>query len=105
MTASTNPGQPDWRIRYTPIETGTHTIQLVASSGGQQATSPAMALEFQAVDLVRSAARGKPFWHAEHQGGPLWMQPQVIGHPIEGGRKPDAKDIRIWNMIHIDWFL
>lgn len=54
--------------------------------------------QFQAVDLVRGAARGKPFWHAEHQGGPLWMQPQVIGHPIEGGRKPDAKDIRIWNM-------
>jgi len=54
--------------------------------------------QFQAVDLVRSASRGKPFWHAEHQGGPLWMQPQVIGHPIEGGRKPDAKDIRVWNM-------
>ena len=54
--------------------------------------------QFQAVDLVRSAARGKPIWHAEHQGGPLWMQPLVIGHPIEGGRKPDAHDIRIWNM-------
>ena len=54
--------------------------------------------QFQAVDLVRSASRGKPFWHAEHQGGPLWMQPQVIGHPLEGGRKPDARDIRAWNM-------
>jgi beta-galactosidase len=54
--------------------------------------------QFQAVDLVRGAARGKPFWHSEQQGGPLWMQPQVIGHPIEGGRKPDAKDVRVWNM-------
>ena len=30
------------------------------------------------VDINRAAARGKPFWHAERQGGPLWLQPQVI---------------------------
>ena len=54
--------------------------------------------QFQAIDLVRSASRGKPFWHSEQQGGPLWLQPQVIGSPIEGGRKPDPKDLRVWDM-------
>ena len=55
--------------------------------------------QFQAVDLVRAGARGKPFWHAEAEGGPLWMQPQVIGRPIEDGRIPDAEDVRIWNLV------
>jgi beta-galactosidase len=55
--------------------------------------------QFHAMDLVRGGARGKPFWHAEAQGGPLWMQPQVIGRPKEDGRIPDAEDIRIWNLI------
>lgn len=56
-------------------------------------------LQWQAVDLVRGGARGKPFWHAEAEGGPLWMQPQVIGHPRDDGRQPDAEDVRIWNLI------
>jgi beta-galactosidase len=55
--------------------------------------------QFQAVDLVRGGARGKPFWHAEAQGGPLWMQPQVIGRPIEDGRISDGEDVRIWNLV------
>ncbi|MGH9631643.1 MAG: beta-galactosidase [Bryobacteraceae bacterium] len=55
--------------------------------------------QFQAVDLVRGGARGKPFWHAEAQAGPLWMQPQVIGRPREDGRITDAKDVRVWNLI------
>lgn len=55
--------------------------------------------QFQALDLVRGGARGKPFWHAEAEGGPLWMQPQVIGRPKEDGRIPDAEDVRIWNLI------
>lgn len=55
--------------------------------------------QFHAMDLVRGGARGKPFWHAEAQGGPLWMQPQVIGRPKEDGRIPDAEDVRIWNLI------
>lgn len=57
--------------------------------------------QFQAVDLVRAGSRGKPFWHAEAQAGPLWMQPQVIGRPREDGRIADAKDVRLWNMISI----
>ncbi|MGB6722812.1 MAG: alpha-amylase family protein [Terracidiphilus sp.] len=55
--------------------------------------------QFHAMDLVRGGARGKPFWHAEAQGGPLWMQPQVIGRREEDGRIPDAEDVRIWNLI------
>jgi beta-galactosidase len=57
--------------------------------------------QFHAVDLVRAGARGKPFWHAEAQGGPLWMQPQVLGRPIDDGRVPDAEDIRIWNLVSL----
>ncbi len=55
--------------------------------------------QFHAVDLVRGGARGKPFWHAEAQAGPLWMQPQVIGRPREDGRITDDKDVRLWNLI------
>jgi beta-galactosidase len=51
------------------------------------------------MDLARAGARGKPFWHAEAEAGPLWMQPQVIGRPREDGRQPDAEDVRIWNLI------
>ncbi len=54
---------------------------------------------WQAVDLTRAGARGKPFWHAEAQGGPLWMQPQVIGRPPEDGRVTTAENIRLWNLI------
>jgi len=56
-------------------------------------------MQYQAMDLVRAGARGKPFWHAEAEAGPLWMQPQVIGRPREDGRQPDAEDVRIWNLI------
>jgi beta-galactosidase len=55
--------------------------------------------QFQAVDLVRGGARGKPFWHAEAQAGPLWMQPQVIGRTREDGRIADENDVRLWNMV------
>ena len=55
--------------------------------------------QFHAVDLVRAGARGKPFWHAEAQAGPLWMQPQVIGRPRDDGRIADPKDVQLWNLI------
>ncbi|MEJ7609109.1 MAG: beta-galactosidase [Bryobacteraceae bacterium] len=66
----------------------------VASRKGSEAWK-----QFHAVDLTRAGSRGKPFWHAEAQAGPLWMQPQVIGRPREDGRITDEKDVRIWNMI------
>jgi beta-galactosidase len=56
-------------------------------------------MQFQAVDLVRGASRGKPFWHAEATGGPLWMQPQVVNRPLEDGRSSDDKDVRVWSLI------
>lgn len=55
--------------------------------------------QFQTLDLVRGGAKGKPFWHAEAEGGPLWMQPQVIGRTKEDGRIPDAEDVRLWNLV------
>jgi beta-galactosidase len=57
--------------------------------------------QFHAVDLVRAGSRGKPFWHAEAQAGPLWMQPQVTGRPREDGRISEANDVRLWNLISI----
>jgi beta-galactosidase len=56
-------------------------------------------LQCHAMDLARGGARGKPFWHAEAEAGPLWMQPQETGRPKEDGREPDAEDVRIWNLI------
>jgi beta-galactosidase len=55
--------------------------------------------QFHALDLVRGGSRGKPFWHAEAQAGPLWMQPQVLRREREDGRIPDEKDVRLWNLI------
>jgi len=49
-------------------------------------------------DLTRAAARGKKWWHAERPGGPLWMQPQVLGRDKEDGRVMDAADIRLLTM-------
>ncbi len=56
-------------------------------------------MQFQAVDIVRGASRGKPFWHAEATGGPLWLQPQVLNRPLEDGRSSDDKDVRVWSLI------
>jgi len=53
---------------------------------------------FYAADIVRAAARGKPWWHAERQGGPLWMQPQVLDRDKEDGRVAEPEDIRVWVM-------
>jgi beta-galactosidase len=55
--------------------------------------------QFHAVDLVRAGARGKPFWHAEAQAGPLWMQGEVTGRPREDGRIAEPADIRYWNLV------
>ena len=55
--------------------------------------------QFQAVDLVRAASRGKDFWHAEMYGGPLWMAPNVLGKPRDEGRICYPQDIRYWNFV------
>ncbi len=55
--------------------------------------------QFHAVDLVRASARGRAFWHAEAQGGPLWMQPQVPGRPPGDGRIAVLEDVRYWHLV------
>jgi beta-galactosidase len=55
--------------------------------------------QMHAVDLVRAAARGKRFWHAEAYAGPLWMQRQVIGKPRDEGRIATPEDVRYWDMV------
>lgn len=49
-------------------------------------------------DLTRAAARGKKWWHAERPGGPLWLQPQVLGRDKEDGRVMEAEDVRLLTM-------
>jgi beta-galactosidase len=55
--------------------------------------------QMHAADLVRASCRGKRFWHAEAYGGPLWMQPQVIGKPRDEGRIAAPEDIRYWDLV------
>ena len=55
--------------------------------------------QFSAVDLARGASRGKKFWHAEAEGGNLWLQPQVVNRPLEDGRSSDENDIRLMSFI------
>ena len=49
-------------------------------------------------DWVRAGSREKPFWHAEAQGGPLWLQPQVLGRKKQDGRVTTPEDVRIWSL-------
>jgi beta-galactosidase len=55
--------------------------------------------QWHAVDLTRAAARGKTIWHAEAQGGPLWLQPQVLNRPRSDGRIAAPEDLRLWHML------
>jgi len=86
-SASTN----DWRAA---AEVETYGFTWVSARKGSEPWK-----QFHAVDLVRAASRGKPYWHAEFQGGPLWMQSEVVNRPLEDGRKPDETDVRLWNMM------
>ena len=70
----------EWR---SSAEVDTWGFTFVASRKGDEPWK-----QFQAVDLVRGGSRGKPFWHAEAEAGPLWMQPQVIGRPTR--RRPHS---------------
>jgi beta-galactosidase len=81
----------EWRAA---AEAESYGFTWVASRQGNQPWK-----QWHAVDLVRAGSRGKPFWHAEAQAGPLWMQPQVIGREREDGRISEPEDIRLWNLI------
>ena len=56
---------------------------------------------FHAGDLTRCASEEKSFWHAETQGGPLWLQPQVWGRSRHDGRISSPSDIRQWNLTSV----
>ena len=81
----------DWRAAEDLDVTG---YTWVASRTGNELWK-----QFQVVDYTRASARGKPFWHAEAQSGPLWMQPQVTGRPRTDGRISYADDVRQWNLV------
>ncbi|NLD43014.1 MAG: beta-galactosidase [Chloroflexi bacterium] len=91
IVSAASRGTDDWRAAR---EASSYGFTWVASRKGDEPWK-----QFHAVDLVRAAARGKRFWHSEAQGGPLWMQPQVIGRPREDGRITSAQDVRYWNMV------
>lgn len=91
IVSAASRGTDDWRAAR---EASSYGFTWVASRKGDEPWK-----QFHAVDLVRAAARGKRFWHSEAQGGPLWMQPQVIGRPREDGRIAVAEDVRYWNMV------
>ena len=55
--------------------------------------------QIHAVDMVRAACRGKPFWHAEAYAGPLWLASNVVGKPRDEGRIATPEDIRYWDMV------
>ena len=57
--------------------------------------------QWQAVDLLRGSSKDKIWWHAEMQGGPLWLQPQVIGREKEDGRVATADDVRLWHLVSL----
>ena len=84
-------GTDDWR---SALEVEIYGLTWVASRKGDAPWK-----QWHAVDLTRAASRGKPFWHAEAQAGPLWMQPQVLGRPLDDGRVATPEDIRLWNLI------
>ncbi|MDP6455294.1 MAG: beta-galactosidase [SAR202 cluster bacterium] len=84
-------GADDWKAAS---EVEVYGLTWVASRKGDQPWK-----QWHAVDLTRASSRGKPFWHAEAQGGPLWMQPQVTGRPLDDGRVATPEDIRLWNLI------
>jgi beta-galactosidase len=83
-------GSDDWESAK-PVEI--YGFTWVASRKGSEPWK-----QWHAVDLTRAGSAGKPFWHAEMQGGPLWLQPQVVGRPKTDGRVTEADDIRLWNL-------
>lgn len=90
VTAMARHGCDDWRAAS---QVDVYGYTWIAARKGNQAWR-----NFFAGDLIRGASRGKPFWHAERQGGPLWMQPQVLGRDKDDGRVAEPEDIRLWSL-------
>lgn len=84
-------GSHDWRSAETVDSYGFTFVQ------SRHGNAPWM--HCHAVDLVRAASRGKPFWHAEHLGGPVWMRAFLDGRDRDDGRLRHPEDIRVSNLI------
>jgi len=84
-------GADDWRAAS--------EVEAFGYTWGSSRHGDAPWQQFHAVDLVRSASRGKPFWHAETYAGPLWMQGNVLNKPRNEGRIASPEDIRYWDMV------
>ncbi len=70
-------------------------VELYGLTWVQARAAPSRGRTSIGADVTRAAARGKPCWHAERPGGPLWLQPQVLGRDKEDGRVAEPEDIRI----------
>jgi beta-galactosidase len=90
LTTMAPGGADDWRAA---AEVDSYGLTWVACRKGDEPWK-----QWHAVDLTRAASRGKDYWHAEAQGGPLWMQPQVIGRPRDDGRIAEPEDMRLWHL-------
>ncbi|SDS64223.1 beta-galactosidase [Actinopolymorpha singaporensis] len=90
LTHAAPRGTDDWRAA---AEVESYGLTWGSSRHGDEPWK-----QMHAMDLVRSASRGKPFWHAEAYAGPLWMQPQVVGKPRDEGRIASVEDVRYWNL-------
>lgn len=84
-------GSHDWRSAETVDSYGFTYVQ------SRHGVEPWM--HMHAVDLTRSASSGKPFWHAEHQGGPVWMRDFQMGRSRDDGRLRHPEDIRLSNLM------
>ena len=91
LTGMASGGRDDWRAA---AEVESYGYTWGSSRHGDEPWK-----QFHAVDLVRASSRGKPFWHAEAYGGPLWMASNVLNKPRNEGRIAVPEDIRYWDMV------
>jgi beta-galactosidase len=91
LTLAANRGADDWRAAG--------EVEIYGMTWGSSRHGDEPWKQFHAIDLIRSASRGKPYWHAESYAGPLWLQPQVEGKPRDEGRIPSPEDARYWNFV------
>lgn len=61
--------------------------------------------QLHCADITRAGSRGKPWWHAEFQGGPVWINPfshtKLGGRPREDGRVVTPEQVRLWSFLSI----
>ena len=91
LTAMASGGKNDWRAAA--------EVEVYGYTWGSSRHGDEPWKQIHAVDLVRASARGKPFWHAEAYGGPLWMASNVLNKPRNEGRIAVPEDIRYWDLV------